>query len=32
MGVAIVNDTLETPIREVVEKARKAASLVTVNS
>ena len=32
MGVALVNDTLETPIEEVVEKAKKAAELVTVNS
>jgi phosphoribosylglycinamide formyltransferase 2 len=32
MAVALVNDTLETPIEEVVEKAKKAASLVTVNS
>ncbi|MFA9190933.1 formate-dependent phosphoribosylglycinamide formyltransferase [Flavobacterium sp. FZUC8N2.13] len=30
MGVALVNDTLETPIEDVVEKAIKAASLVTV--
>jgi len=32
MGVALTNDTLETPIEEVVEKAVKAASLVVVNS
>jgi len=31
MGVALTNDTLETPIEEVVEKAVKAATLVTVN-
>lgn len=31
MGVALTNDTLETPIEEVVEKAIKAAGLVTVN-
>jgi len=31
MGVALTNDTLETPIEEVVKKAKKAASLVTVN-
>jgi phosphoribosylglycinamide formyltransferase 2 len=30
MGVALTNDTLETPIEEVVKKAKKAASLVTV--
>ena len=30
MGVALVNDSLETPIETVVEKAKKAASLVTV--
>jgi phosphoribosylglycinamide formyltransferase 2 len=29
--VALTNDTLETPIEEVVKKAKKAASLVTVN-
>jgi phosphoribosylglycinamide formyltransferase 2 len=32
MGVALVSSTLETPIEDLVEKARKAASLVTVNS
>ncbi|RDI54766.1 formate-dependent phosphoribosylglycinamide formyltransferase [Flavobacterium glaciei] len=32
MAVALVNDTLETPIEEVVEKAKKAASVVTVHS
>ena len=32
MAVALVNDTLETPIEEVVEKAKKAANLVTVHS
>ncbi|MEN9909932.1 MAG: hypothetical protein RLZZ540_3091 [Bacteroidota bacterium] len=31
MGVALVNDALETPIEEIVENAKKAASLVTVN-
>jgi phosphoribosylglycinamide formyltransferase 2 len=31
MGVALTYDTLETPIEEVVKKAKKAASLVTVN-
>ncbi len=31
MGVALVNDTLETPIDEVVERAKKAAALVTVH-
>ena len=30
MGVALTYDTLETPIEEVVKKAKKAASLVTV--
>jgi phosphoribosylglycinamide formyltransferase 2 len=30
MGVALTNDTLETPIEEVVKKAVKAASLITV--
>jgi phosphoribosylglycinamide formyltransferase 2 len=30
MGVALTNDTLETPIEEVIKKAKKAASLVTV--
>ena len=32
MGVVLVNDTLETPIEEIVEKAKKTATLVTVNS
>jgi len=31
MGVVLANDTLETPIEEVVERAKKAAALVTVN-
>ena len=31
MGVALTNDTLETSIEEIVEKAKKAATLVTVN-
>jgi phosphoribosylglycinamide formyltransferase 2 len=30
MGVALTYDTLETPIEEVVEKAKKAASLIIV--
>ncbi|KDN54451.1 formate-dependent phosphoribosylglycinamide formyltransferase [Flavobacterium seoulense] len=32
MGVALTNDSLETPVEEVVERAVKAADLVTVNS
>ncbi|HEX8268876.1 MAG TPA: formate-dependent phosphoribosylglycinamide formyltransferase [Flavobacterium sp.] len=31
MGIALVNDSLETPIEQVVEKAKVAARLVTVN-
>jgi phosphoribosylglycinamide formyltransferase 2 len=31
MGVALTNDTLETSIEEIVEKAKKAATLVTIN-
>ncbi len=31
MGVILVNDALDTPIEEVVEKAKKNATLVTVN-
>jgi phosphoribosylglycinamide formyltransferase 2 len=31
MGVVLVNDSLETPIEEVVEKAKKTATLVNVN-
>ena len=31
MGVSLVNDTLETPIEEVVEKAKSAAKLITIN-
>ncbi len=32
MGVALVNSPLETPIEDVVEKAKKAATLVTVHT
>ncbi len=31
MGVVLVNDSLETPIDEIVEKAKKTATLVKVN-
>jgi phosphoribosylglycinamide formyltransferase 2 len=31
MGVSLVNDALETPIEEIVEKAKEAAKLVNVN-
>jgi phosphoribosylglycinamide formyltransferase 2 len=31
MGVALVNDSLETPIDIVVEKAKKAAAQITVH-
>lgn len=31
MGVALTYDTLETPLEEIVKKAKRAASLVTVN-
>ncbi|HQZ25448.1 MAG TPA: formate-dependent phosphoribosylglycinamide formyltransferase [Flavobacterium sp.] len=31
MGVALVNDSLETPVEEVVEKAKNAAALVQMN-
>ena len=31
MGVSLVSDTLETPIEDIVEKAKEAANLVTVN-
>jgi phosphoribosylglycinamide formyltransferase 2 len=30
MGVALVNGSLETPIEEIVEKAKKAAKLITL--
>jgi phosphoribosylglycinamide formyltransferase 2 len=30
MGVSLVNDTLETPIEEIVEKAKNAANLVSI--
>lgn len=30
MGVALVSDTLDTPVEEVIEKAKAAAALVTV--
>jgi len=32
MGVILSNDTIETPVEEVVERAKKTAILVTVNS
>ncbi|HKX85584.1 MAG TPA: formate-dependent phosphoribosylglycinamide formyltransferase [Flavobacterium sp.] len=32
MGVVLVNDSLETPMEEIVEKAKKTATLITVNS
>ena len=32
MGVALVNDSLEIPIEEIVEKAKQAASLVSTNA
>jgi len=31
MGVALVNDSLDKPIEEVIESAKKAAKLITVN-
>jgi phosphoribosylglycinamide formyltransferase 2 len=31
MGVALVHSTLETPVEEIVEKAKDAAKLVTLN-
>jgi phosphoribosylglycinamide formyltransferase 2 len=32
MGVALVNDTLETPMEDIVEKAKTAAEMVSVHS
>ncbi|MXN92043.1 formate-dependent phosphoribosylglycinamide formyltransferase [Flavobacterium sp. Sd200] len=32
MGVALVGDTLDTPVEEITEKAKAAAALVTVNA
>lgn len=32
MGVILSNDTIETPVEEVVERAKKTATLVTVKS
>lgn len=32
MGVVLVNDSLDTPIDEIVEKAKKTATLVKVNA
>ncbi|TGD57726.1 formate-dependent phosphoribosylglycinamide formyltransferase [Flavobacterium humi] len=32
MGVVLANDSLETPIEEIVERVKKTAILVTVNS
>jgi phosphoribosylglycinamide formyltransferase 2 len=31
MGVALVNDTLDTPIEEIVARAKAAAALIKVN-
>lgn len=31
MGVALTSDTLETPIEEVVERAKNASKLITIN-
>jgi len=30
MGVALASDTLETPIEEIVERAKDASKLVTI--
>jgi len=32
MGVALVSDSLNTPVEEIVEKAKAAAAMVTVNA
>jgi phosphoribosylglycinamide formyltransferase 2 len=32
MGVALVSDSTDTPVETIVEKAKKAAALVTVNA
>jgi len=32
MGVALVSDSLDTPVEEIVEKAKAAAAMVTVNA
>jgi phosphoribosylglycinamide formyltransferase 2 len=32
MGVALVNDSLDTPIEEIIERAKAAAKLVKVNA
>jgi phosphoribosylglycinamide formyltransferase 2 len=32
MGVALVNDSLETPMEEIIERAKAAAKLVKVNA
>jgi len=31
MGVALVNDSLNTPVQDIIEKAKAAAALITVN-
>lgn len=31
MGIVLVNDNLETPIEEIIEKAKEAARMITVN-
>lgn len=32
MGVALVSDTIHTPVEDIIEKAKAAAALVTVNA
>jgi hypothetical protein len=32
MGVVLVNDVVDKPIEEIVEKAKTTAQLITVNS
>ena len=31
MGVVLVNDNLQTPIEEIIKKAKEAAGMITVN-
>ena len=31
MGVVLVNDNLQTPIEEIIKKAKEATGMITVN-
>ncbi|MBC7556896.1 MAG: hypothetical protein H7195_08050 [Chryseobacterium sp.] len=31
MGIVLINDNLETPIEEIIKKAKETAGMITVN-